>query len=196
MLAFLLSLSAVGWPVFRGVPWRKVKEDLGLSLGKGLLREPASGLLCYFASLSMVLIALVIVSIVLQHSPDLQEPSHPILEEIGKGDTWMLVQVFIAACVLAPLVEETFFRGVLYRHLREATKGMGFGGSFLLSAFVASFLFAVVHPQGLLGVPPLMALAFGFCIAREWRGSLVPSMIAHALHNALVTLFAISILRG
>jgi membrane protease YdiL (CAAX protease family) len=196
MLGFLLSLGAIAWPVYRGVPWQQVKEDIGLNIGKGWLREPASGLLCYFASLPLVLISLLIVYIIMREVTGQQEPTHPILEEIGKGDPWMLVQIFIAASVLAPLVEETFFRGVLYRHLREATKGMGFGGSFLLSALVVSFLFAVVHPQGPLGVPPLMALAFGFSIAREWRASLVPSMIAHALHNALVTLIAINVLRG
>ena len=31
-----------------------------------------------------------------------------------------------------------------------------------------------------------LALAFGFTLAREWRGSLVPCMIAHGLGNFLV----------
>ena len=48
---------------------------------------------------------------------------------------------------------------------------------------VVSFLFAAPHPQGLIAAPLLMALAFGFTAAREWRGSLIPSMTVHALHN-------------
>jgi membrane protease YdiL (CAAX protease family) len=44
----------------------------------------------------------------------------------------------------------------------------------------------VIHPQGLEAVPILMALAFTFCLVREWRGSLVPAMIAHGISNGLV----------
>ena len=80
------------------------------------------------------------------------------------------------------------FRGVLYRHLREATRRWRLALSLLASGLVNSFLFAVVHPQGLIAVPVLMGLALGFTLAREWRGTLVPSMVAHGLNNGLVTL--------
>jgi len=36
-----------------------------------------------------------------------------------------------------------------------------------------------------------MALAYGFTIAREWRGSLIPSMVGHGLNNGLVVLFVL-----
>ena len=36
-----------------------------------------------------------------------------------------------------------------------------------------------------------MALAFGFTAAREWRGSLVPSMTVHALHNGTLLVLLI-----
>jgi membrane protease YdiL (CAAX protease family) len=56
-------------------------------------------------------------------------------------------------------------------------------------------VFAVVHPQGLIAVPVLMGLALGFTLAREWRGSLVPGMVAHSLNNGLVTLLILLTLR-
>ena len=30
----LLSLSALAWPVVRGVPWRQVREEIGLTLAR------------------------------------------------------------------------------------------------------------------------------------------------------------------
>jgi membrane protease YdiL (CAAX protease family) len=88
--------------------------------------------------------------------------------------------------VVAPVVEETMFRGVLYRHLRELTHGIDRVASLLFSTLISCFIFAIIHPQGVMAVPALMALACGFVLAREWRGTLLPSMIAHGLNNALV----------
>ena len=86
-----------------------------------------------------------------------------------------------------PIVEETMFRGVLYRHLRRSRpRRWPFFLSFLASAFVVSFVFAIIHPQGIVAVPLLMSLALGFCMMREWRCSLLSCMIAHGLNNALV----------
>jgi membrane protease YdiL (CAAX protease family) len=86
------------------------------------------------------------------------------------------------------------FRGVLYRQLREASCRLGPTLSVIVSGTLVSFVFAVIHPQGLLAVPVLMALAYGFTIAREWRGTLLPAMVAHGINNGLVTLFAIVVL--
>jgi membrane protease YdiL (CAAX protease family) len=96
--------------------------------------------------------------------------------------------------VVAPVVEETLFRGVLYRHLREASCRFGPALSVLFSGLVSAFLFAVIHPQGLLAVPVLMALAGAFTIAREWRETLAPAMVAHGLNNAAVSVLAIILL--
>jgi membrane protease YdiL (CAAX protease family) len=83
------------------------------------------------------------------------------------------------------LVEETMFRGALYRHLREWLPGPW---GVAAAALISGFLFAAIHPQGWLAVPVLTALAVGFALAREWRGSLVAPMVGHALNNASVTL--------
>jgi membrane protease YdiL (CAAX protease family) len=42
--------------------------------------------------------------------------------------------------------------------------------------------------------PALGGLAVVFSLLREWRGSLVPSITAHALHNAFITTLLILIL--
>jgi len=87
--------------------------------------------------------------------------------------------MIVVACVLAPLVEEIMFRGALYQHLREIGPGMAKWASVTFSVFVSGFVFAAIHPQGWLGLPVLMSLATAFALSREWRGSLLPAMIAH-----------------
>jgi membrane protease YdiL (CAAX protease family) len=194
----LLSLVALFWPVLRGVPWRRVREDVGLSRGRNPRVEPVLGLGTYILSLPLVALGVLIMVVLMavvdylqggEHRGEfgpLPSPSHPIVHLVAGGDWWMLLQVLFLAGVIAPIVEETMFRGVLYRHLRETTRSLGFVVSAFLSAITVSFMFAVIHPQGPLFVPVLMGLAFGFTLAREWRGTLIPSIIAHGLNNTLV----------
>ena len=56
---------------------------------------------------------------------------------------------------------------------------------------MGAFIFAVIHPQGWAGVPPIMALALTLSALRLTRGSLIAPMTAHALNNGLVTLLLI-----
>ena len=98
-----------------------------------------------------------------------------------------------SALVMAPIVEETMFRGVLHRHLRDATAWLGYAASALASATVASLMFAAIHPQGWIAAPILMSLAFAFTLFREWRGTLVPAMVAHSISNGLVMWLLIAI---
>ena len=58
---------------------------------------------------------------------------------------------------------------------------------------VFGFVFAVIHPQGLIAIPSLMAIAFGLTFVREWRGTLIPGMVTHGLHNGVLLLIALYI---
>ena len=195
------SLLAVVWPVVRGLSWAQVRQDIGWTLGRNPSLEPAIGVACYILALPIVLIGflLTLLLMALQNQLDglgfgalaQHEPIHPIIEFLVNGSPMDRLLIFVDACILAPILEETMFRGVLYRHLRELSRRWAWFWSVIFSGTIVSFLFAVIHPQGLVAVPVLMALAYGFTIAREWRGSLIPSMVGHALNNALVVLFVI-----
>jgi membrane protease YdiL (CAAX protease family) len=113
-------------------------------------------------------------------------PSHPMVQQLFEGNVATYVQLLLLGSVAAPIVEETMFRGVLYRHLRDATGRWRIVWSVLFAMLVNSFIFAVIHPQGLLAVPALMGLAFNFTLMREWRGTLIPSIIMHGIQNGLV----------
>jgi membrane protease YdiL (CAAX protease family) len=115
-------------------------------------------------------------------------PTHPIVEFLARPSWALRLQVIFLASFVAPLVEETMFRGVLYYHLRDAGWRLSRPIAVVLAGGAVSLLFAAIHPQGLSTIPPLMALAFAFTLMREWRGTLLPAMIAHGINNGAVTL--------
>jgi membrane protease YdiL (CAAX protease family) len=80
------------------------------------------------------------------------------------------------------------FRGALFAHLRQ-------GNGWLLSAALSAFIFAALHPQGWAAIPLLGAIGFVFAGIREWRGTALASMTAHALNNAAVTTLLIVALK-
>ncbi|HTU91779.1 MAG TPA: CPBP family intramembrane glutamic endopeptidase, partial [Gemmataceae bacterium] len=197
-LAALGSLAALVWPVLRGIAWHQVRRDIGWHLDRRPGLEPLFGLGCYTMALPMLILGLVLYLILtklrdlLGWGPDefgpSNAPGHPIVFWVGHAGWWVWLEVLFVAGVIAPIVEETMFRGVLYRHLRSASSGWRPALSVLFSAVVVSFLFAVIHPQGFLAVPVLMALAVAFALMREWRGTILPSMIAHGINNGVATL--------
>jgi membrane protease YdiL (CAAX protease family) len=168
-------------------------------LGPNGWTTPLVGIATYLSALPVVIAAMIVtlimMSIASQFAPAngaIATPVHPIVEQILRGDWTIRLQLLFVA-VFAAVPEEIMFRGVLYRHLREATSKLGGIGSVIFASLISSFVFAVIHPQGLFGIPILMSLAMVFAIVREWRGSLVPCMIAHAMVNAGTSLILLMI---
>jgi membrane protease YdiL (CAAX protease family) len=184
------SLLALAWPVVRGSRWSDVRQDIGLTLGRQPWSLPLVGIGTYLSAQPVILtgalitLAMMAVSNMLgMGSEEAAAPIHPIVEPILRGDWTSRLQVLLVV-VFAAVPEEIMFRGVLYRHLRELAGKFGYFASVLFAATISSFIFAAIHPQGLFGIPLLMGLAMVFALAREWRGTLIPAMIAHALVNA------------
>jgi membrane protease YdiL (CAAX protease family) len=113
--------------------------------------------------------------------------AHPIVLDIANGGWQVRVLLVVLAAVAAPIVEETMFRGVLYRQLRTSSNKLGIVLSIICSMLLTSFLFAAIHPQGWIAIPALMAIAIGMNFMREWRGTILPSIIVHGVSNGLVT---------
>jgi membrane protease YdiL (CAAX protease family) len=196
--AFAVSLVALAWPVVRGIPWRRVRQDIGWT-NPGAVVEPAMGIAGYAMALPLLAIGvgmtfgLLTLQQALGPAPAPLEPvggpAHPIVAELGSGDGAMILQVLLLGAIAAPIVEETMFRGVLYRHLRGLTHRFGPAPSMIGSALLNGLVFAIVHPQELVAVPALASLAFAFCIVREWRGSLIPAIVMHGISNGIVLSF-------
>lgn len=194
-------MFAVFWPIIRGVRIDAFLKDIGF-VGNVVV-ESCIGLISYVSCLPILAAGYLVTMIaIFVAGPTLQEgglsspsgPGHPIVEWISEGSISTIALVFIMTCVCAPLLEETVFRGLMYRNLRDNTFRAGHFVSVTLSALVNGFIFAAIHPQGILFIPMLGALALSFSIVREWRGSLIAPMTMHAIHNGLVTSFLLFVM--
>ena len=56
-------------------------------------------------------------------------------------------------------------------------------------------IFAIIHPQGWTVAPTLAAVAMVLAAIREWRGSILAPMAAHACNNFIVLSFALMVAR-
>jgi membrane protease YdiL (CAAX protease family) len=87
----------------------------------------------------------------------------------------------------APVVEETFFRGVFYSWLAGLTGNRVAGRNLLVfAAMLASALvFGAFHAQyGPIYILPLTAVGLVLTSLYQWSGSIVPGVLAHSLFNA------------
>lgn len=81
------------------------------------------------------------------------------------------------AIVIAPLVEETLFRGILYRTIQQR-------GFPMLALFGSSLLFAAIHGS-FMTLVPLTALAIIFALLYDRTANLIAPIFAHAVFNAV-----------
>jgi membrane protease YdiL (CAAX protease family) len=103
------------------------------------------------------------------------DPQPLVMRLWETGSVWFVVLVSAFAVFVAPLVEETLFRGILYPTLR-ARWGMW------PAILINSFVFALLHFH-LPTLIPLMGLAVLLSLAFEVTGSLPVCIVAHGLFN-------------
>ena len=185
--AMFLPLIALALPMRSGKSWHQIRLDIGLHCGAGFFREFFYGVTVYGTAIPIVIVGAVFALLLSLIFPqELAQASHPIQKALADGDTSQRMLLLFIAAVAAPIVEEIIFRGVLFVHLRDLSRRWGRFLSFLFSALGSSLIFAAIHPQGIIFIPILGALAVAFCLAREMRGSLISCMVAHGINNALV----------
>jgi len=106
-------------------------------------------------------------------------PEHEALKIITESPSLVLqVLIVIVAVVLAPLVEEMLFRGLLQTVIRS------YLGSPWVAIIITSAFFAAVH-ENYTHWPSLFVLAMGLGYAYEKSGSLLRSIFMHALFNGI-----------
>ena len=112
------------------------------------------------------------------------EPSgqQDIIEDLGtaQGDQYLLGTALLVI-VLAPVAEEVFFRGFVYRALRNRLPAPTAAG-------LVGLVFGLMHyagPDTLDLIPVLVVLGVVFCVLYEWTGSLYPAIALHAFNNAV-----------
>ncbi len=173
---YLLLMLVPFWPRLRGIPRGEWREGLGLTRGQGVWSEIGAGLVGYIHGFPVFVVGIGL-TLLLAALGD-GDAAHPAVDQ-ADGGPLAVVGLLLAATIWAPWVEETVFRGALYRYLRSRT-------STFWSALLVGFFFAVVHPQGYVTIPALMSLGVVLAYIRQWRGSILASMAAHAAHNLVL----------
>lgn len=197
---FWTPLLALGWIFIRHPAPGQAFKDIGFT-SHGIFGDIGAGVATYLACLPLLLVAMIstvaLTNLVWGDYTNANPfapnpgPSHPIQDQFGGGIFSVLFLYFVAA-VSAPIVEETVFRGLFFRYLRDSTNRYGWWLSVIAASTVNAFFFAAIHPQGLLGIPPLLMLGVCMSLSRQWREGLVAPMAIHALHNGtLVTVMSI-----
>jgi membrane protease YdiL (CAAX protease family) len=196
LLAQWLLLATIFWALMRGTKFHEWKQSIGWNSGEGVLKEIGCGIIAYIASLPVYIAGVIVTMILLILKEMLQtqanggvplEPvpvTNPIFEMVAQGDLFVILFLFVLATTWAPIVEESIFRGALYRHFRARIHWVPAG-------IFTAILFAFMHDYGPLMVAPLIALGFMFAFMREWRGSLIAPVTAHFLHNFSLMTFMI-----
>ena len=132
----------------------------------------AGGVILYVGALAISAAVVAIVTVIIGH-----EPSAPQQVESCVSGPWFVL-TGVAAAVLAPIGEETLFRGFIFQGLRTR---------FALWAAVLldGFLFGLIHIPFWLIVPSLAAVGCGLAIIYNRRHSLLASMTAHCVFNVI-----------
>jgi membrane protease YdiL (CAAX protease family) len=87
------------------------------------------------------------------------------------------VLAFITLVVMAPIAEETLFRGYLYDKVKKYVPTW-------LAIIITSVTFGLVHGQWNVGLD-VFALSIVLCLLREISGSIWPSIWLHMLKNGI-----------
>jgi len=115
-----------------------------------------------------------------------QPPTSPLITIMAQvTNPWLLAVMVVMAVVLAPVVEETLFRGILYGGLRRR---LGMWPAALLSGLI----FGVVHYQPV-ALLALVGLGVAFAVLYERSRSLVVPAIAHGVFNGVNVLLLLAL---
>lgn len=92
---------------------------------------------------------------------------------------------FISLVIVAPIAEEIIFRGWLYGKLRrKLSEQVSNTAGMIISIFLVSLLFGIVHLQWNVGVN-VFALSVVLCGLRELTGTIYSGILLHMIKNGV-----------
>ena len=166
--------------------YRQSPELLGLRADRlpalaGLGALLAAAMVFISVGVEEVSIALVGALLGREQAKQMAEAEHmrnPVTEILTSGVTTPeLIWVLLVLCLIVPVAEEIFFRGLVYRGLR-ARWGL------LTAALASAAFFGVVHLE-VVHFLPIFALGVVVAYTLERTGSLVPAIVIHSLNNVV-----------
>jgi membrane protease YdiL (CAAX protease family) len=168
--------SLVAWPIAAAFMFKLDHRVLGVRLPRArfVLAAILIGLTAWYLNMRLVMLL----------QPPLEEMQR--LEQYV--DTAPLLEGLIMLAVLPPLCEELLFRGVLARSLATRLPIWAAVG-------LSALLFSAYH-LSLVQAPATFTLGLVFAMLAIRADSIVPSVIAHALNNAIAVLVSRDALPG
>jgi membrane protease YdiL (CAAX protease family) len=167
-----LLIAAAVWVVRWLARGRPTPATFGLRAPSWLpaLGWSATAYVFYWMAAALVLLAL-------------GEPAEQdIVTDLKAEDSLAVLVAFgVMTCLVAPLAEEFFFRGFLFRVLQEKS-------NVVIAVIATGVAFGLVHlPSGdIIGVIVLGVFGMALCVLLIRTSSLIPCIMLHAFHNSLM----------
>ncbi len=167
----ICSLSALAWLPVLGVLALLARATTDQSLVPWKAPKPYSIPLVALAAVAVTGISLMLAWLAGDASTPLEDAVRSDL------DLWAVVAF---ALLVAPLVEEVFFRGYLYAALENALGRW-------LAVLLVGLLFGLFHGVQYAGVPLALAavtlMGLGTTWVRAYSGSVLPCVVLHVVYN-------------
>lgn len=143
-----------------------------LGVGRSLAPEAVAGMFSLLMIVDLLLRAII-------GGGDPSEPGGGL--RASEAGLWGLAFAVVSACLLAPLAEETLYRGVLFRSLWVRL-------GVLPAAVLSSAVFAVLHFYDGYGLASVGVFGFSCALLYAATGSLTSCIALHLLYNSAIIL--------
>jgi membrane protease YdiL (CAAX protease family) len=136
---------------------------------------------CGYIGVIPILTTIGIIVYIIINILKLKPPPQPIVQLFLVEQNVALIFISsIIASVFGPVIEEIFFRGIMYNALKRK---LGIPWSILVTSVLFSFLHTHAMTYFLVGFVPIMILGIVLAYLYEKTGSLIPSVTLHVLNN-------------
>lgn len=158
------------------VIWYATKSHILLSTFFKTTKLP---LLQAFAGYAMVIPIVLIMSLIQASSNNGQNDTQQVVDMVmnNSSDSISRILFALAIVVLAPIIEETLFRGFLFHALMRR---MPWG----VAAVISAICFGLIHAQ-LSTILPITLLGLMLAILTYRNRSIIPAIWAHAIFNGM-----------
>lgn len=132
-------------------------------------------------AIPVVIAALALIHLAVEYFGAVAEPTAPYVQLARSFTQSEWIGFAVMAAVLAPLVEEIFFRGVIYNALRRRFP-------LIAAVVVQAVFFGLLHPLGVANFVGITTIAIVLALLYERRRTLLTPILLHGTVNALSTL--------
>jgi uncharacterized protein len=105
-------------------------------------------------------------------------PPNPFEPLVHSPERFEVLSLRIMAVLVAPVVEEVFFRGMLYNALRQKLH-------LIVAILLQAVVFGFYHPFGVVFSSTIAVGSLGIAAVYEWRKTLVATVLLHTFVNGI-----------